>query len=93
MDAVSRRSSVPGLWACGEALMSDEQYGAIVMPQPVAFDFHTPRIAALGQLSRDHGKITCNVLASTRNAGSGRCLIRVAHNSWPRSAAPRAAMT
>jgi acyl-CoA synthetase (NDP forming) len=52
------------LWACGEALLSDEQYGALVMPQPVAFDFHTPRIEALGKLSQQHGKITCNVLVS-----------------------------
>lgn len=52
------------LGACGEALMSEVHYGAIVMPQPVAFEFHTPRIEALGKLSRDHGKITCNVLVS-----------------------------
>lgn len=52
------------LWACGEALMADANYGAIVMPQPVAFDFHAPRIEALGKLSRDFGKITCNVLVS-----------------------------
>ena len=52
------------LWACAEALMSDSSYGAIVMPQPVAFDFHEPRIDALSQLSRRFGKITCNVLIS-----------------------------
>jgi acyl-CoA synthetase (NDP forming) len=52
------------LWACAEALMSDESYGAIVMPQPVAFDFHKPRIDALSELSHRFGKITCNVLIS-----------------------------
>lgn len=52
------------LWACGEALMADDNYGAIIMPQPVAFDFHSPRIVALGKLSETHGKITCNVLVS-----------------------------
>jgi len=52
------------LWACGEALIADVQYGAIVMPQPVAFDFHKPRIDALGKLSQQYGKITCNVLLS-----------------------------
>ena len=52
------------LWACAEALMSDASYGAIVMPQPVAFDFHKPRIAALSELSHRFGKITCNVLVS-----------------------------
>ena len=59
------------LWACGEALLSDEQYGVIVMPQPVAFEFHTPRIEALGKLSRDHGKITCNVMISQWLQGPG----------------------
>ena len=59
------------LWACGEALLADEQYGALVMPQPVAFDFHTPRIAALGELSNKHGKITCNVMISQWLQGPG----------------------
>jgi acyl-CoA synthetase (NDP forming) len=59
------------LWACGEALLADEQYGAAIMPQPVAFDFHTPRIEALGNISREHGKITCNVLISQWLQGPG----------------------
>jgi acyl-CoA synthetase (NDP forming) len=52
------------LWACGEALMSDEAFGAVIMPQPVAFDFHKPRIGAFSELSKQHGKVTCNVLIS-----------------------------
>jgi acetate---CoA ligase (ADP-forming) len=52
------------LWACGEALLSDECFGALVVPQPVAFDFHKPRIAAFSELSHRYGKITCNVLVS-----------------------------
>ena len=52
------------LWACGDALLSDECFGALVMPQPVAFDFHKPRIAAFSELSQRYGKITCNVLVS-----------------------------
>ena len=52
------------LWACGEALMSDAAFGAIVVPQPVAFDFHIPRIAAFSELSAKYHKITCNVLVS-----------------------------
>ncbi len=59
------------LWACGEALISDPQYGAIIMPQPVAFAFHTPRIEALGKLSEEHGKITCNVMISQWLQGPG----------------------
>jgi acyl-CoA synthetase (NDP forming) len=52
------------LWACGEALMSDEGFGAVIMPQPVAFDFHKPRIDAFSELSGRYGKVTCNVLIS-----------------------------
>jgi acetate---CoA ligase (ADP-forming) len=52
------------LWACGEALMSDEAFGAVIMPQPVAFDFHKPRIGAFSELSRRYAKVTCNVLIS-----------------------------
>jgi len=59
------------LWACGEALLADEAYGALVMPQPVAFEFHVPRIAALSELSKRHGKITCNVLISGWLQGPG----------------------
>jgi acyl-CoA synthetase (NDP forming) len=59
------------LGACGEALLSDDAYGALVMPQPVAFDFHIPRIAALSELSHRHGKITCNVLISGWLQGPG----------------------
>jgi acyl-CoA synthetase (NDP forming) len=59
------------LWACGEALLADEQYGVLVVPQPVAFDFHIPRIAVLGDLSQKHGKITCNVMVSQWLQGPG----------------------
>ena len=59
------------LWACAEALLSDDAYGAVVMPQPVAFDFHIPRIAALSELSHRYGKITCNVLISGWLQGPG----------------------
>jgi acyl-CoA synthetase (NDP forming) len=52
------------LMECGEALMSDAAFGALVLPQPVAFDFHTPRIAAFSKLSQRYGKVTCNVLIS-----------------------------
>lgn len=59
------------LWACGEALLSDASYGALIVPQPVAFDFHKPRITALSQLSKQQGKITCNVLLSGWLQGPG----------------------
>jgi acyl-CoA synthetase (NDP forming) len=59
------------LWACGEALLSDPAYGVLIVPQPVAFEFHKPRITALSELSRLHGKITCNVLISGWLQGPG----------------------
>lgn len=52
------------LGACGEALMSEASYGALIVPQPVAFDVHVPRIGVFGELARRHGKMTCNVLLS-----------------------------
>ena len=52
------------LGACAEALMGDPHYGAVILPQPVAFDFHTPRIKVFSDLSARFGKITCNVLIS-----------------------------
>lgn len=52
------------LGACAEALMADDHYGAVVLPQPVAFDFHTPRIKVFSDLSARFGKVTCNVLIS-----------------------------
>ncbi|NMF88556.1 acetate--CoA ligase family protein [Aromatoleum petrolei] len=52
------------LGACAEALMGDHHYGAVVLPQPVAFDVHTPRIKVFSDLAARYGKITCNVLIS-----------------------------
>ena len=52
------------LWACGEALLSDDVYGALVVPQPVAFDLHIARIGAFSELSRRYGKVACNVTIS-----------------------------
>jgi len=59
------------LWACGDALLSDSAFGALIVPQPVAFDLHRARIPALSTLSRQNGKITCNVLISGWLQGPG----------------------
>jgi acyl-CoA synthetase (NDP forming) len=59
------------LWACGEALLSDSAYGALIVPQPVAFDLHRARIPALSTMSQQSGKITCNVLISGWLQGPG----------------------
>ncbi|MDR2188079.1 MAG: acetate--CoA ligase family protein [Azonexus sp.] len=64
-DVTAQVMNAPNsLGACAEALMGDDDYGAIVLPQPVAFDFHTPRIKVFSDLSQRFGKITCNVLIS-----------------------------
>jgi acyl-CoA synthetase (NDP forming) len=57
--------------ACGEALLSDPAYGALIVPQTLAFDVHKSRVAAFRQLSRQYGKITCNVLLSGWLQGPG----------------------
>jgi acyl-CoA synthetase (NDP forming) len=57
--------------ACGEALLSDPNYGALIVPQTLAYDANKPRVAAFRQLSRQYGKITCNVLLSGWLQGPG----------------------
>jgi acyl-CoA synthetase (NDP forming) len=59
------------MWACGEALLSDAAYGALVVPQTLAYDSHKARVAAFGKLSQQYGKITCNVLISSWLQGPG----------------------
>jgi len=71
-DVTAQVVNNPGsLRACGEALMSDPSYGAVVMPQPVAFAPHVPRIGAFSELSAKHGKVTCNVTVSGWLEGPG----------------------
>jgi len=57
--------------ACGEALLSDPNYGALIVPQTLAYDAHKSRVAAFRQLSQQYGKITCNVLLSGWLQGPG----------------------
>jgi acyl-CoA synthetase (NDP forming) len=57
--------------ACGEALLSDPNYGALIVPQTLAYDAHKSRVAAFRQLSQHYGKITCNVLLSGWLQGPG----------------------
>jgi acyl-CoA synthetase (NDP forming) len=57
--------------ACGEALLSDPAYGALVVPQTLAYDAHKPRVSAFSELSARFGKITCNVLLSGWLQGPG----------------------
>ena len=54
-----------------EALLSDPAYGALVVPQTLAYDAHKPRVSAFRELSKQYGKITCNVLMSGWLQGPG----------------------
>ena len=57
--------------ACGDALMSDAAYGAIVIPQVYAYDAATPRIKTFNDLAVKHGKMTCNVWITEWLEGPG----------------------
>jgi acyl-CoA synthetase (NDP forming) len=60
------------LWECAAALLSDPAYGALVAPQTVVSETNwQPRIDALQALSKQYGKITCNVLLSNWLQGPG----------------------
>lgn len=57
--------------ACSDALMSDPAYGALVVPQTLAFEMYKTRLESLGVQSERHGKIACSVLISNWLQGPG----------------------
>jgi acyl-CoA synthetase (NDP forming) len=57
--------------ACSDAMLSDPVYGALVVPQTLAFDMYKVRLASLSGQSQHHGKITCSVLISNWLQGPG----------------------
>lgn len=57
--------------ACSDALLSDAAYGALVVPQTLAFEMYKTRLESLGMQSAQHGKITCSVLISDWLQGPG----------------------
>ncbi|HEY2779309.1 MAG TPA: acetate--CoA ligase family protein [Steroidobacteraceae bacterium] len=57
--------------ACSDALLSDPAYGALVVPQTLAFEMYKSRLESLGMQSAHHGKITCSVLVSSWLQGPG----------------------
>lgn len=59
------------MFACSNALMSDPTYGTVIMAQPQAYDFATPRIKVLSDLALQHGRMACNVMVSQWKAGPG----------------------
>jgi acyl-CoA synthetase (NDP forming) len=67
-QVVSNPLSMP---ACSDALLSDPAYGALVVPQTLAFEMYKARLASLSSQSQQHGKITCSVLISNWLQGPG----------------------
>jgi acetate---CoA ligase (ADP-forming) len=57
--------------ACSDALLSDEAYGALVVPQTLAFEMYKARLQSLSLQSERHGKIACSVLISNWLQGPG----------------------
>jgi acetate---CoA ligase (ADP-forming) len=57
--------------ACSAALLSDAAYGALVVPQTLAFEMYKSRLESLGNQSEHYGKITCSVLISNWLQGPG----------------------
>jgi acyl-CoA synthetase (NDP forming) len=57
--------------ACADALLSDPAYGALVVPQTLAYEAQRARVSAFSQSSARFGKITCNVLLSGWLEGPG----------------------
>jgi acyl-CoA synthetase (NDP forming) len=57
--------------ACSEALLSDDVYGALVVPQTLAFEMYKTRLQSLALQSERHGKIACSVLISNWLQGPG----------------------
>jgi acyl-CoA synthetase (NDP forming) len=57
--------------ACSDALLSDGAYGALVVPQTLAFEMYKSRLESLALQSERHGKIACSVLVSNWLQGPG----------------------
>jgi acetate---CoA ligase (ADP-forming) len=57
--------------ACSDALLSDAAYGALIVPQTLAFEMYKSRLESLAGQSQRHGKITCSVLISNWLQGPG----------------------
>jgi len=57
--------------ACSDALLSDAAYGALVVPQTLAFEMYKSRLESLGTQAEHYGKMTCSVLISNWLQGPG----------------------
>ena len=71
-DVTAQVMTHPGsLTAVGDALLSDNHYGALVFPAPTAADYVAPRLHAFEELSVAHGKPVCVVWLSLWQEGPG----------------------
>lgn len=71
-DTTAQVISDPGSFAaCAGALMADDAYDTVVMPQIQAYDAATPRTATLDALAGRYGKIACNVWLTQWMGGPG----------------------
>lgn len=64
-------NNLQSLATCGDAMMADANFGAVVVPQPFAYDVATPRIKIFSELAQRYGKIACNVWLSEWLEGPG----------------------
>ena len=71
-DTTAQVISDPGSFAaCAGALMQDDAFDTVVMPQIQAYDAATPRTAVLDALAGQSGKIACNVWLTQWMGGPG----------------------
>ena len=60
------------LQACGDALMGDPDYGAMVLPHAYAYATATARIAVFDDLAKRHDKIVCSIWVNDWLGGPGQ---------------------
>jgi len=59
------------LLACGDALMGDPEYGAMVLPHAYSYDTATKRIPVFDDLAKRYDKIVCSIWVNEFLGGPG----------------------
>lgn len=73
-------NDINSLTACVEAILSGDDYGALVVPHPLAYETAYPRIELLDRLGREAGKVISLVWLSGWLEGPGAREIEAARN-------------
>lgn len=73
-------NNIESLTACVEAVLARDDFAALVIPHPLAYDTAFPRIALLDQLARQAGKVISMVWLSGWLEGPGAREIEAAGN-------------